>query len=507
MLLLQKKIVDNLCALGQADRPPGMMPLVLDTMQQILQCSRQGLMDHHNQINDPVHKLIQSAVTVQGNSNLKVRLMHLVQTMFRKIHHKPELMEYSVKRNEEGELTEFLMFSTLVEHINDPDATGMHARAGAIEGIKMARRDESLLRFIAQTTTFCNDVAIGMANAYSAVFQMGKDQFAEAERHGAADYLRDQITFLSALGECEPEPAVAIKLLQQLDSVFLEPVLVHSMLDSSPQNLPFSLDLCQALISQLGPSSIRTVIINKVLQHGPLRALLLESITSTDPMVQQSCLQLFSAIVATRDESVISQLLACPAEEQPAELGPLQNTLNSHLNLSARSEEAEKMMKDYREEAEGQLYLWEQYAPSSDQLVPLVEPLELSFVAQVLGEFGTLLFKDFNVAIVLTGIVTMLAQCPEASLHKHLFGGGGESRLASMVAQGCEAVQALLQQTPDGENILQQVKSRLEQQQAPSAAEEDSVSQFKNVVVWQEFCKELLATLEMKTMMFAMRLE
>ena len=73
-VLLQKKIVDNLCALGQADvtllaglgvthlvllqRPPGMMPLVLDTMQQLLECSRQGLMDHHGQITDPVHKLI-----------------------------------------------------------------------------------------------------------------------------------------------------------------------------------------------------------------------------------------------------------------------------------------------------------------------------------------------------------------------------------------------------------------------------------------------------------------
>jgi len=507
MLLLQKKIVDNLCALGQADRPPGMMPLVLDTMQQILQCSRQGLMDHHNQINDPVHKLIQSAVTVQGNSNLKVRLMHLVQTMFRKIHHKPELMEYSVKRNEEGELTEFLMFTTLVEHINDPDATGMHARAGAIQGIKMARRDESLLRFIAQTTTFCSDVAIGIANAYSAVYQMGKDQFAEAERHGAADYLRDQITFLSALGQCEPEPAVAIELLQQLDTVFVEPVLIQSMLDSSAHNLPFALDLCQALISQLGPSSIRTRIICKLLHHAAVRSLLCSSIASEDPLVQQSCLQLFASIVATRDETVIAELLFCAAEERDAECGTIQNTLNAHLKLDAPSEENEKMMKDYREEAEAQLYLWEQYAPTKEQLVPLMPAEQDNFVTKVLAEFGSLLFKDFNVAVVLTGIMTMLVQCPETSLHRHLFGGGAESRLAAAVAQGCEAVQALLQQTPDAENVLLMVKNRLEQSAGAQREEDPTVAQFKNVVVWQEFSKELLATIEMKTMMFAMRME
>ena len=86
-----------------------------------------------------------------------------------------------------------------------------------------------------------------------------------------------------------------------------------------------------------------------------------------------------------------------------------------------------------------------------------------NFVTKVLAEFGSLLFKDFNVAIVLTGIMTMLVQCPEASLHRHLFGGGAESRLAAAVAQGCEAVQALLQQTPDAENVLLMVKNRLEQ--------------------------------------------
>merc|ERR1712164_167949 len=103
------------------------MPLVLDTMQQLLECSRQGLMDHHGQITDPVHKLIRSAVKAPGSNN-KIRLLHLVHTMFEKIQHKPELLEYSVERDEHGELSEFLMFTTLVDHINDPDEAGVHAR-------------------------------------------------------------------------------------------------------------------------------------------------------------------------------------------------------------------------------------------------------------------------------------------------------------------------------------------------------------------------------------------
>ena len=44
--------------------------------------------------------------------------------MWLQIQHKPELLEYSVERDEKGELTEFLMFTTLVDHINDPDEAG-----------------------------------------------------------------------------------------------------------------------------------------------------------------------------------------------------------------------------------------------------------------------------------------------------------------------------------------------------------------------------------------------
>ena len=46
--------------------------------------------------------------------------------------------------------------------------------------------------------------------------------------------------------------------------VFLDPVLIKSLLDAADKDMSFVLDMCRALISQLGPSSIRTRIINKV---------------------------------------------------------------------------------------------------------------------------------------------------------------------------------------------------------------------------------------------------
>eukprot|EP00658_Telonema_sp_P-2_P011919 TRINITY_DN14558_c0_g1_i11.p1 TRINITY_DN14558_c0_g1~~TRINITY_DN14558_c0_g1_i11.p1 ORF type:complete len:570 (-),score=149.46 TRINITY_DN14558_c0_g1_i11:41-1750(-) len=435
-VLLQKKIVDNLCALGQADRPPGMMPLVLDTMQQLLEGSRQGLMDHHHQITEPVNKLIQSAALVEGSAN-KIRLLHLVQTMFKKIRHKPELMEYLVKRDDQGELSEFFMFSTLVNHINDPDEAGVHARRGALTGITVAEKHPALLRFIAHTTTFCSDVAIGIANAYSAVLQLGEHRFGEAEKHGAADYLRDQITFLRALGQCEPEQAVALTLTRELDMVFIEPILQKSFTESTNESIPFALDLCRALITQLGPSSLRTRIVNQLI-GGPghatsetplaIRRLWMEWAQGEDVCAQQGVLQLLAGILSTRDESVLGPLLECGAD---AEVGPvrectgeLQQLLGEHLELGGRPDLIEKQLKDYREEAEAQLYLWEPYQPLGPQENSSQVECQETFIGQMLAQLRQLLNMDLNVAVVLTGLVSLLVQCPDPRVHSFMFRGG-----------------------------------------------------------------------------------
>jgi len=502
-VLLQKKIVDNLCALGQADRPPGMMPLVLDTMQQLLECSRQGLMDHHGQITDPVHKLIQSAVHAEGSNN-KIRLLHLVQTMFKKIQHKPELMEYSVERDEHGELTEFFMFSTLVEHINDPDEAGVHARKGALTGIRMAERNPALLKFIAHTTTFCSDVAIGIGNAYSAVLQLGEDQFQEAEKHGAADYLRDQITFLRALGQCEPEQAVALVLIRQLDVMFVEPILCKSLLDSTDQNRSFGLDMCRALLAQLGPSSIRTHIVHQLIGTQEAGTKLGDSILgwidSDHACIQQSALQLLSTILNTRDETVIGWLIQCaPPDHYSLDSSTLQIALGDHLKLEGNCDETEKSLKDYREEAEAQLYLWEVYqAPQKASC-----PADSTLLTRVLSQLALLLTQDLDVAVVLTGLVTSLVQCPDRALSQFLL-GGNEPPLTCAVMQVNTAVRELMAQTEDSTQILDEAKRNLDDEEAEPCC--GAVSQFKNVVVWQEFVKELLATIEMKNMLFALQL-
>eukprot|EP00656_Telonema_subtile_P052939 TRINITY_DN7515_c0_g2_i2.p1 TRINITY_DN7515_c0_g2~~TRINITY_DN7515_c0_g2_i2.p1 ORF type:complete len:602 (-),score=174.57 TRINITY_DN7515_c0_g2_i2:325-2130(-) len=502
-VLLQKKIVDNLCALGQADRPPGMMPLVLDTMQQLLECSRQGLMDHHGQITDPVHKLIQSASSAEGTNN-KIRLLHLVQTMFTKIQHKPELMEYSVERDQNGELTEFFMFSTLVEHINDPDEAGVHARKGALTGIRMAESNPSLLKFIAHTTTFCSDVAIGIANAYSAVLQLGQDRFQEAERHGAADYLRDQITFLRALGQCEPEQAVALVLIRQLDMAFVEPILCKSLLTSTEENRGFALDLCRALITQLGPSSIRTRIVTQLLGStevglSEIGQLLLSWLSCEDVRIQQSTFQLLSAFLNTRDETVMSVLIQCPIQLEPAECGALYELIGKHLEFEGSPEETEKALKDYREEAEAALYLWEVYDSVGTQPK---DPWEESFVSHVLTQLSSMLALDLDVAVILTGVASSLAQCPNPALHKYLF-GGEEPALTTVVSMVCGEVSALMDDTPDSVRMLGEARRVLDEGvESPDPA----VTPFKNVIVWHEFLKELLATLEMKNMVFALQL-
>ena len=55
---------------------------------------------------------------------------------------------------------------------------------------------------------------------------------------------------------------------RQLDVVFVEPILSKSLLDSTEHNRGFALDLCRALVTQLGPSSIRTRIASQLLGSG-----------------------------------------------------------------------------------------------------------------------------------------------------------------------------------------------------------------------------------------------
>jgi hypothetical protein len=81
------------------------------------------------------------------------------------------------------------MFTTVASNVNDPDATGTRARRAAVECFKLVQ-DLDLSAFIADTTTFCADVAMGLDAAYSAVLQLGANRLQEAEQFGAADYLR-----------------------------------------------------------------------------------------------------------------------------------------------------------------------------------------------------------------------------------------------------------------------------------------------------------------------------
>eukprot|EP00658_Telonema_sp_P-2_P011920 TRINITY_DN14558_c0_g1_i2.p3 TRINITY_DN14558_c0_g1~~TRINITY_DN14558_c0_g1_i2.p3 ORF type:complete len:133 (-),score=40.56 TRINITY_DN14558_c0_g1_i2:134-532(-) len=130
----------------------------------------------------------------------------------------------------------------------------------------------------------------------------------------------------------------------------------------------------------------------------------------------------------------------------------------------------------------------------------------------MLAQLRQLLNMDLNVAVVLTGLVSLLVQCPDPRVHSFMFRGGEHAPLTAAVMEVCSSVKSLMEETPESHAILDRARKALDSEEKPAQAsneelETEVAAQFRNLVVWEEFVKELLATIEMKNMLFAIQLD
>lgn len=453
--------------------------------------------------------------------------MHLIETIFVKIRMKPELLEHVVTRGAGGQINEFFMFTTVAANVNDPDTTGTRARRAAVECFKLVQ-DLDLSAFIADTTSFCADVAMGLDAAYSAVLQLGAQRLAEAEQFGTADYLRHHVQFLSEIGQHLHQPVVVGELVKQLEKCFFLPVVCKAIVATQdPAVDNFGLELCRFLLQQLGPSPILTRLCQCLLGEEvevevegeasghEVRRVLLGHLGGTDKAKMQSTLQLLDILLNTREPAVISNLLLRNMPALPANRLGTVDLRSKLVVLLGEEHVGEKALKDYHEEAEHQLYKWESYR--SDDIYQTVEPVEEeearvgeaviyegSFLRAVLDLLTHVLALDVDTAVVLTGIVTRLAMCPDPRLHSFLLDTStidpvGAKALPNIIFSVSENGQIMHAAIPDATRMIEAARSA----DPYAARQSDEVStKVQILLVWQEFLKELVAVIEMKNMLF-----
>jgi len=167
----------------------------------------------------------------------------------------------------------------------------------------------------------------------------------------------------------------------------------------------------------------------------------------------------------------------------------------------------EKALKEYHEEVEHQLYRWECQMPKTNVhnrgVSESTVKFEGDFVRGVLELTSNFLTLDVDTAVILSGVITKLCQCPDARLHSFLLDTaaedpkGGKS-LPNILIQVCKAVDNLMTNTAESTQLLESARSSIDQGKASNSL----VQQFQTVVVWQELVKELVATIEMKNLVF-----
>lgn len=243
----------------------------------------------------------------------------------------------------------------------------------------------------------------------------------------------------------------------------------------------------------------------------PVRKVLMQHLQSSDRTVLQASLQLFDVLLNTHEEHVVATLLLRNMPSVPSSgegCRQLNGILVAHIG---EQNVTEKMLKDYHEEVEQQLYRWEchnmQSHTNSSSSGSIPGSFEGTFLRAVLKLLSRILTLDTDTAVILTGVVARMCQCPEQRFHCFALSmetvdpSGGKS-LPNVICQVSNDVDSLMANDPDiTQQQLDAVRNATDQ--ARSGTLDSAVTaKLQPIVVWQEFIKELVAVLQMKSMLF-----
>jgi hypothetical protein len=159
---------------------------------------------------------------------------------------------------------------------------------------------------------------------------------------------------------------------------------------------------------------------------------------------------------------------------------------------------------------EHQLYKWECHMVEgmAEPGPPTGSPVtyEGAFLRAILDLFSRVLALDPDTAVIVTGIVSRLCQCPDHRLHTFLMDTttvdpvGGKS-LPNIIFEVSDNAEKVMASIPDSKRMLESARNVDPWLHARTGTDEIG-DRVQLVLAWQEFLKELVAIVEMKSMLF-----
>eukprot|EP00743_Colponemidia_sp_Colp-15_P003731 GILK01004025.1.p1 GENE.GILK01004025.1~~GILK01004025.1.p1 ORF type:complete len:771 (+),score=121.68 GILK01004025.1:88-2400(+) len=241
--LLNKRCLDHLCAYGQTDRPPGMLALVLQTLDGMFTGIRQPLLPHMS-VHFPVSQLLRVIVTsgLSGVQFLRARhaTVNVLHTLAHKLRDDPGLLGFFYDETGRRNNSEFLLFSALLLYLEDErreDRTKTHEAVLCclqLPGLAVAEQ-------IALHSRFCSVVVKRLVSIYNH-FPRELDVEAAAEFlgfgkvGGSSDPLlkayREQIEWIDQIARVS-NTIVAKHLATHICEEFLTAVVAPHLMETS----------------------------------------------------------------------------------------------------------------------------------------------------------------------------------------------------------------------------------------------------------------------------------
>ena len=215
--LLENRVLEILCALGLADRPSGMMALVLQVLYALLKHISHPLLPHMS-VHLPVCHIIRVCLEagrggggpgeLPGASNrAQNSLVSLLHTIWGKVREDPSQLSFFY---EDGKLSkhvrtpQLLVFNGLLSHMHSRRKAGEKARESMLWAVQL--QDERLTGYIAEHTNFCRSLVDGVVSAYSALPTsddgadvMAGEDVAENARSQALAVFRGRLNYCAAV--------------------------------------------------------------------------------------------------------------------------------------------------------------------------------------------------------------------------------------------------------------------------------------------------------------------
>jgi len=289
---LENRVFIDLCAKGLADRPRGMMTLILITVHNIIEKIRHPLLPYKT-AHQPLCQLIRVSAEV-GSPEAKESLICLLRTLWFKMRKDPSQLQFFYAPSPRGgaHKEQLDMFLALIPFMLEDSETGENARFAVLCASSIY--DSYLHHYIVESTNFCKNLAIGLCEAlkqYLEVREGNRKTRGEQKRLSRKDSnrLQKQVDEASLMLELQWQFALSLStpgvlaaleesmagntqkdevsddfeglrtladaVVEEVDRVFLRGNLVHFLSETSETTATDAMLAASALMSCLGCKS------------------------------------------------------------------------------------------------------------------------------------------------------------------------------------------------------------------------------------------------------------